>query len=281
MRSIFDFAAARALFLGLVVFFMPTAAGALEGKIVAQVNGQPVYEWEIALAENEIEEELVQVSPEMRPGLLLRYVIDTRLMAMAGERAGLDKEKTFQRRAHYARNQAMRDTYFERSVRGSIGDKDLREMYDLEIKNFKSVEEIRARHILVKKEEDALDLVERLNRGDEFIALAKEKSQGPSGRSGGDLGYFSRGQMDKNFEAAAFALSPGEISEPVKSSFGWHLIKLEDKRMTKAPTFEELKGQIMGRLVRQKSRQIMLDLRKNAKVEVLDKKLEQTMKTIK
>ena len=80
-------------------------------------------------------------------------------------------------------------------------------------------------------------MVERLNRGEEFSTLAREHSQGPSGRNGGDLGYFTKGQMDKNFEETAFSLARGEISAPVKSSFGWHIIKVEDKRMDKGPNF--------------------------------------------
>ena len=167
----------------------------------------------------------------------------------------------------------MRDTYFEKRVKGAIGEKEVRAIFDREIKKFKAVAEVRARHILVKKEEDALDIIERLNRGDEFDILAKEKSEGPSGRNGGDLGYFPKGQMDKSFEEAAFALSPGEVSAPVKSSFGWHIIKVEDKRMTKAPVFEELKNRIKAQLVQHRSRKITSDLRKAAKVEVLDKEL--------
>ena len=271
MRSCSGFLGLWGLFAGIFLFIMP--AQALEGKIVARINGQPVYAWEMALAENEIEDELGQVSADMRRGLVLRYVIDTRLMALAGTSAGLDKERAFKRRVHYNRNQAMRDTYFEKNVRGGVGDKQLREIFDREIKKFKPAPEVRARHILVKKEEDALDMIERLNRGEEFATLAREKSQGPSGRNGGDLGFFTKGQMDKGFEEAAFSLKSGEISAPVKSSFGWHIIKVEDARMTKAPTFEELKDQIKGQLVQAKSRQVTSDLRKTSNVEVLDKAL--------
>lgn len=268
-----------ALLAVILAFSVPVQA--LEGKVVARINGQPVYDWEIALAENEIEDELAQVSADMRRGLLLRYVIDTRLMALAGVSAGLDKDPAFKRRVQYNRNQAMRDTYFEKNVRGGVADKQLREIFDREIKKFKPEPEVRARHILVKKEEDALDMVERINRGEEFSTLAREHSQGPSGRNGGDLGYFPKGQMDKNFEETAFSLETGEISAPVKSSFGWHIIKLEDKRMTKAPTFEELHDQIKGRLVQARSRKITVDLRKAAKIEVLDKALAAKFNVIK
>ncbi|MCP4935888.1 MAG: peptidylprolyl isomerase [bacterium] len=265
------FAGLSTLLMVTLLFNVPVQA--LEGKIVARINGQPVYDWEITLAENEIKDELEQVDADMRRGLLLRYVIDTRLMALAGASAGLDNEQAFKRRIDYNRNQAMRDIYFEKNVRSGIGDKQLREIFDRQIKKFKPVQEVRARHILVKKEEEALDMVERLNRGEEIATLAREHSQGPSGRNGGDLGYFAKGQKDKNFEEMAFSLERGEISAPIKSSFGWHIIKVEDKRMTKAPTFEELKDQIKGQLVQVRSRKLTADLRKAAKVEVLDKVL--------
>ncbi len=266
-------------FLTLLALILPTTfAAALNDKIVAQVDGQPVFEWEVRLAEEEIGQELAQVEADQRSAVLLRYVIDTRLMAKAGEKAGLASGETFKRRILYSRNRSLRDAYFEKNIRDMISDKELRVIYEREIAKVKPVPEIKARHILVKKEEDALDIIERLNRGADFIELAKEKSKGPSGRNGGDLGYFSRGRMVKSFEEAAFALEPGDISAPVKSSFGWHIIKVEEKRMTPVPSFDDLKDRIKAQLVQQKSREITIALRKQAKVEVLDKALAKKMK---
>ncbi len=257
--------------LGLAFFIWSAPLMALEDKIVARVDGTPIYEWEIALAEREIGEELAQVGAKQRRGILVRYVVDTRLMALAGAKAGLEKEPAFRHRIKYNRVRALRDTYFEKKISASITDKELREVYDREVKKIKPVPEIKARHILLKKEEDALDVIERLNRGADFEALAREKSIGPSGRNGGDLGYFSKGQMAKNFEEAAFALKVGDISPPVQSSFGWHVIKVEGKRMTPIPTFEDLKDRIKSQLVQIKSRKTIEALRKTAKIELLDK----------
>jgi peptidyl-prolyl cis-trans isomerase C len=254
---------------------------ALEGKIMAQVNGQPVYEWEISLAEDEIGQELAQVTEDQRRAILLRYVIDTRLMALAGEKDELDKGDTFKHRMAYSRSRALRDSYFEKNIRDAITDKQLQAIYQLEIKKIKPVQEVKARHILVKKEEDALDIIERLNRGDDFVTLAKEKSTGPSGRNGGDLGYFPKGRMVKSFEEAAFALKAGGISAPVKSSFGWHIIKVEDKRMTPIPSFDDLKDQIKARLVHKKSLEITTNLRKSAKIEIVDKELAKKVQVAK
>ena len=280
-KSVVGFKALLAVLGGLSASIMlasPHVAMASEQKIVAKVNGQPVYDWEVKLAEDEIGQELAQVREGQRAAILLRYVMDTRLMAMAGEKQGLEKSQTFKRRAIYSKNRSLRDAYFVKNIRDAISDKELRTIYDREIKKIKPVEEVKARHILVKKREDALDIIERLNRGADFIELAKEKSTGPSGRNGGDLGFFQRGRMVKSFEDAAFALKPGEISEPVKSSFGWHVIKVEKKRMTPVPSFDDLKDRIKAQLVQQKSREVMAGLRKAAKVEVIDKTLEKQMK---
>jgi len=269
---------ALAILALLALILSSSFAAALNDKIVARVNDQPVYEWEVKLAEDEIGQELAQVEAEQRSAILLRYVIDTRLMALAGEKAGLSNSEIFKRRTLYSKNRSLRDAYFEKNIRDVITDKELRVIYDREIAKVKPVPEIRARHILVKKQEEALDIIERLNRGADFVELAKEKSKGPSGRNGGDLGYFSRGRMVKSFEEAAFALAVGEISPPVQSSYGWHIIKVEEKRMTPVPAFEDLKDRIKAQLVQQKSREITSSLRKSAKVEVLDKALAKKMK---
>ena len=261
-----------------ILLAVPSMGVAGEAKPVAKIDGQPVYDWEVKLAEDEIGQELAQVDPKQRASILLRYVIDTRLMAMAGDKAGLANSDTFKHRMSYSKNRSLRDAYFVKHIREAISDKEIRVIYEREIKKIKPTQEVKARHILVKTREDALDIIERLNRGDDFIELAKEKSQGPSGRKGGDLGYFQRGRMVKSFEDAAFALKPGDISEPVKSSFGWHVIKVEKKRMTPVPSFADLKDRIKAQLVQQKSREITASLRKSAKVEVLDPKLKKQMK---
>ncbi len=247
-----------------------TASFADDNKVVARINGQPVHEWEVDLARDEIGQELAAIGKEQRHGILLRYVIDTRLMAMAGQKAGLEQTKNFKRRMAYGKNQVLRDAYFKKEISDAVSDRQIRAIYEQEIKKIKPEEQVRARHILVKKEEDARDIIERLNRGEDFATLAKEKSEGPSGRNGGDLGYFSRGRMVESFDEAAFALKPGEISSPVKTGFGWHVIKVEDKRKEPLPGFEEMKNRIKARLVQQKSLETTKRLRKEAKIELLD-----------
>ncbi len=134
----------------------------------------------------------------------------------------------------------------------------------------KPQEEMKARHILVKTEEAALEIIERLGRGSDFAELAQEKSTGPSGAQGGDLGYFPKGQMVPEFDKALSTMKKGDISEPVKTNFGWHVIKLEDKRQSKAPAFEEVKDRLKSGMIREKATQVLLGLRETAKIDILD-----------
>ena len=251
---------------------------AAEDEVLARVNGQPVYGWELKLAEAEFGRGLGRMDKQRRRGILLRYIIDTRLMSLAGTKAGLETSADYKRRRLYGKHKSLRDSYFAKNIRDSVTQKQQKAIYDAEIKKIKPAQEVKARHILMKKEEDALDIVERLNRGDDFSTLAREKSEDRSAGNGGDLGYFQRGEMTKSFEEAAFALPVGEISPPVKSEFGWHIIKVEDKRMTPIPSFEELKDRIKSDLVQQKSLDIADKLRAGAKIEVLDKGLAAKLK---
>ena len=124
-----------------------------------------------------------------------------------------------------------------------------------------------ARHILVDSEAECLDLKARILAGEDFAELAKKHSTGPSGPQGGDLGYFGQGQMVPEFSKAAFALKVGEVSQPVKTQFGWHIIKVEDRRDSSLPPFEELKPRIVEHLARLKGREITASIKKTSKIE--------------
>ena len=149
-------------------------------------------------------------------------------------------------------------------------------MYEENISKLKPEQEIKARHILVDTEEEAKDIKAQLAKGADFAALAAEKSKDKNAE-GGDLGYFTRGQMLKPFEDAAFALDVGQVSDPVKTSFGWHIIEVEDKRDQKLPTFEDVKEPIMGQLVVRKAQTVVNGLRQKAKIEIVDPEIKRAM----
>ncbi|HEY6655851.1 MAG TPA: peptidylprolyl isomerase, partial [Methyloceanibacter sp.] len=131
-------------------------------------------------------------------------------------------------------------------------------------------------HILVATEAEAKEVQERLKKGEDFATVAKEKSKDPSAE-GGDLGFFSRGQMLKPFEDAAFALKEGEISNPVQTQFGWHIIKVEEKRTRPLPTFDQVKDTIISQLTAQKAKQTIKELHDAAKIDIVDPEIKKSM----
>jgi peptidyl-prolyl cis-trans isomerase C len=152
----------------------------------------------------------------------------------------------------------------------SVSDEEMHKVYDDAMASMKGEEEVHARHILVETEDEAKTIIDQLKGGADFATLAKEKSKDPGGQDGGDLGYFTKAQMVPEFAEVAFKMYPGQISNPVKTQFGWHVIKMEDKRQKQAPAFETVKPQIESFLVRKAQNELVGQLRQAAKVERLD-----------
>ena len=249
------------------------AAGSIvaEDKIVAKVNGKPITEVDMTLAEAEIGSELGQLPPAARRRILAEFLIENQLFADVAEGQKLAAGATLEERVAYWRRRALRDLFFDASVRAAVRDADARAVYDKQVGAVKAPEEVRARHILVKEKEKAREIAEKIKHGTDFEALAKEFSLDPGSKDrGGDLGYFVKGQMVPPFEAAVFALKAGEVSEPIETQFGWHIIKLEDKRQRPPPPFEAVKERIVNQMILEKAQAAVTDLRGKAKIEFVD-----------
>jgi peptidyl-prolyl cis-trans isomerase C len=202
---------------------------------------------------------------------LLEFLIDNQLFAEAAESEKLAQGPEFETRLNYLKRRALREIYFEKIIKGGVTDADARKIYDEQVKLLKPEEEIQARHILVETEDKAKELKEKISGGGDFTALAKENSKDPGSKDdGGNLGYFGKGQMVPPFEEAAFKLAKGEVSDPVKTQFGWHLIKVEDRRTRQPPAFDIVKDRIVQSLLLQKAQQSATSLRANAKIEYVD-----------
>lgn len=268
---------AVATFLAVAAMFSPPLRA--EEETLVTVNGRAITQADVRLAETEIGPQLASVPVAERRRVVIEYLIDNTLMAEAGAKANMSSGDGFEQRLAYYKQRALRDAYFDKNVMDAVTDVAAKTIYDQQVGSVTPKEEIHARHILVKTEEDAADVVERLNRGAEFAELASELSIGPSKTQGGDLGYFTKGQMVKAFETAAFDLKKGDVSEPVKTQFGWHVIKLEDRRMQQVPTFESLKDRIRASLIGRKAQEVIKSLRKEAKLEFVNKELEKDLKS--
>ena len=252
-----------------------SAAASAEDKVLVKVDGIDITESQIKLAESEIGPELAGMPEEQRRRVLVEYLLDNALMASAGTKANLGQGPEFDARLAYYKGRALRDAYFDKTVTAAVTDAEAQKIYDQEIGKSPQQEEIRARHILVKTKDEAGKIAEGLKKGDDFAKIASELSiDKGSGAQGGDLGFFERGQMVKPFEDAAFALKPGEVSAPVESQFGWHIIKLEEVRKKPLPAFESLKDKIIAFLLKKKAQEAVIALRKEAKIEIVDKTFE-------
>jgi peptidyl-prolyl cis-trans isomerase C len=253
---------------GIIV---PPAAAA--DKVIAKVNGAPITEQDIAFAESEIGPNLDRANltdPAKRRRVLIEFLIENQLFAEVGAKQKLGDGAPFESRMAYWKRRALREAYFENKIQTQISDSAARAFYDQQAASAKGGAQIHARHILVKTEEKAKEVYELIAHDGDFVELAKKHSTGPSGPNGGDLGFFGKGQMVPEFEKAAFALKEGEVSQPVKTKFGWHLIKLEARRETSFPSFASLKDRIVKHLAQQKTREVGAALRKDAEIEYVD-----------
>lgn len=264
-----------ALLIAAVAFVTP--AWAAPNTVIAKVNGIEITEGELVFAEAEIGSELAGVPPENRRRVLVEYLTEAHLMADAGDKGQLGAGPDFEARMKYYRLRALRDSYFEKKVRESITADAAKTLYEDRVKSIPVQQEVRARHILVKTEDEAKKIAKDMEGGADFAEMAKKHSQDEGGEGGGDLGYFTAGQMVKPFEEIAFATEKGKVSAPVQTKYGWHLIKVEDKRDRKPPSFEEVKDQIMASLVQAKLQSTVREMRGAAKIEIVDPELKKAI----
>jgi peptidyl-prolyl cis-trans isomerase C len=242
-----------------------------EDKIVAKVNGKTITEADVKLAEAEIGSDLGSLPDATKRRVLIEFLIENQLFADAAEGAKLGSGPEFDGRMQYWRRRALRDTYFEKKVRDAVSEADAKRFYDEQVKLLKPEQELKARHILVDTEEKAKEIYEKIAHGADFAQMAKEYSNDPGTKDeGGSLGYFSRGQMVPQFEEAAFKLTGNDVSQPVQTQFGWHLIQIEDRRERKPPEFADVKDRLVTSLVHRKAQEVASSLRDTAKIEYVD-----------
>jgi peptidyl-prolyl cis-trans isomerase C len=248
-------------------------------KVIATIDGKPVTEADLALAQASVDQQYAQLPPEQRRAAAFMAIMEIRLLAEKAVAEGLDKDQDFQRRMAFLQQRALHSELIEKDVGAKITDQEVRARYDKQMADTPPVNEVKARHILVKTKEEAEAIIKQLDGGADFQKLANEHTTDPSGKtSGGDLGYFAPGQMVPEFEKAAFVLNVGQYTkEPVQSQFGWHIILIEDKRAQQPPAFDTVKDGIKNLVFREKYFAMVGDLRKAAKVDVTDPDLKKAV----
>ncbi len=247
-------------------------------EVVARVDGQPLTIMDVlATAQDVLPAEIRQMPPglllqalppEVRRQLIERTITD-RALSNAARQSGLDKDPAIGRRMQRAADQELQQSFLSREVAGKVSEAALRERYDAMRRQ--GEEEVHARHILVKTEAEAKHVIAELHKGGDFAALARSHSTDPGGKDGGDLGFFKQADMVPEFATAAFALKPGETSrEPVKSPFGWHVIRVVARRAAPVPSFEEAMPQLRQQAIEAEVDALVQRVRAAAKVEIIE-----------
>ena len=239
----------------------------METKIVATVDGKPIFLSEIIGMAQRLPEQYRKMSLEAVYPSLLTRAIDSKLVTLEGRRAGFSKDPDVKKRLLDVEDQIISEIFLTKTIGSQVTEEALQKIYSETKSEMASGDQIKARHILLDSKEKAMEIIKKLQAGGEFAKLASEYSTGPSAASGGDLGWFGEGQMVPEFSKAAFALNPGDIvTKPVKTQFGWHIILVEDRKVSAPPSFDEAKEQLASTMSQKLLKELIETLRTKAKI---------------
>ena len=199
---------------------------------------------------------------------LLNMLINNKVIMLQAKRYGVDRRSDIRRLLRQAREQIVGQAYLNELLEANVSEEELRALYDQELQDFRREEEVHARHILVKTEKEAKDILVQLKAGADFAELAEDKSLDKNAE-GGDLGYFTKGMMVPEFGDAVFDMKKGQLSTPIHTAFGWHIVYVEDKRLADPPTFEEVKDQIKQAVMETKLQSVLANERAKLNVKIL------------
>ena len=245
-----------------------------EDAVVAKVGSMEIRQSELDIAIQNLDPQLAQLPDEQKRVAALSGAIDVKLLAQGAVDEGIAETDDFKSRMDYIKDRELHNSYFRKHVVDAVTEDEVKARYEKEIAALPKQEEVNARHILVKTEEEAKAIIAELDAGKDFAELAKAKSEDSNKSDGGDLGWFSKGRMVPEFEEAAFALEKGAYTKtPVKSQFGFHVIKLEDRRDVQPPAFDQVEPQVRQLVMRDKYLAIIEKAKAEQKVEIMDEAL--------
>lgn len=236
--------------------------------VVALVDGVAITLSEVEEAARGLPEQFRAMPPMMLFPLLIDQMISQRVLAEAARKANLQDTPEVRARVRQAENEALQQAFLAREIGPLMTEASLRARYERDIASQPADAQVRARHILVQTETDARAAITALQGGADFATLARERSRGPGAQDGGDLGFFKKEEMPAAFAEAAFALQPGQFTTtPVRTQFGWHVIKTEERREEPRPSFEEAEQEIRRAVIEEAATSIVDRLRAAATVQ--------------
>ena len=238
--------------------------------VVATIDDTELTLGELIALRASLPQQYQQLPDEVLMQGLTEQMVDQTLLAQAAREAGLDGRRDVALQLRNQERAVLADAYLQTEMAKRVSADALRQAYQEQYVEAEPVEEIRAAHILVDSEERAQELTERLDAGDDFAKLAEEFGTDGTAARGGDLGWFAKGDMVPSFGEAAFALEPGEIGGPVQSPFGWHLIRVDDRRKRPVPEFEEVQDALLEQVTREAQAEIVEEVREDAEVQLAD-----------
>ena len=239
--------------------------------VVARVNGEEIRRSSVDAAVEALPAQYRALPPDQLYPVMVKQLIDQKLMSQAARKANLHNDPEVKTRVSQMEDRVLQQVLVNRAVNAEVTEAKVRARYDQVAKDTPAREEVRARHILVETQDQAKAVIGELGKGADFADVARKRSKGPNAAAGGDLGYFSREDMPKEFGDAAFALKPGEVTkEPIKSPIGWHVIKVEDKRKAGPPSYEDSKEEISQQLAQEAAQKFVASLRDGATIESFD-----------
>lgn len=250
----------------------PAAASAAPASpVVARVNGQPITRADVEAVYATLPPQMQQMPLDAIFPALVNEMISRKLIGEAAEKAKLADNAKVQAKLRAAREQVLQQAYLENILDKQMTEERVKARYEELLKSQPPRDEVHARHILTATEADAQAALEEVRKGVDFAEVSKKRSTGPTAATGGDLGFFTKEQMVPEFAEAAFALQAGQVSpKPVKSQFGWHVIKVEARRVAPQPALAEVIDEIHDLLSREIVEATLADLRKNAKIEQVE-----------
>lgn len=235
---------------------------------LAEVDGAPITLGELIAVRRELPQQYQQLPDQVLYDGILEQLVDQYLLAEAAREAGIDERPAVAKNLLNQIRAILADAYLRAETERRVTEETIEALYEERYAEAEPVEEVRAAHILVETEEEAEEIKAKLEAGAEFAELAKEHGTDGTAQRGGDLGWFTHGEMVPQFADAVFAMQPGTVSEPVETDFGWHLIKLEERRMRPAPPLDEVAGELREEAVREAQMALVEKLRAEAKIEM-------------
>ncbi len=230
--------------------------------VVGSVDGRLIYLSDLSKASKTLPEQMQNMPFDAVMPVLLDRMIDHEALAMIARRNGLDKITEVEREMRTAQDMVLESAWLAQITQGKVTESAIGAAYNRQFANRPATDEVRARHILVGTESEAKKIIEELRAGADFSNVARVVSKDPDGKNGGDLGFFRRDQVWPGFADVAFSLQPGQIGpQAVHNEFGWHIVKVEEKRLVAPPTFSEVHDQLRQSLMTQAVREAITDAR--------------------